>query len=304
MDHTALLLAIASLSASFVAILGGFIASRLITINSERASCLSQLQNVIDKLFYHEEMRSMLDKSLNEEDAIRFIYNHMAEFVEGDNIGDVYEDTELQSIDLDDLEPLWERAQTIMERFDEHLQNNGYGAFNSDWIPVEIAEEYANDIFAYEICKLYTSWGLGEHDFENTPFRDTGNWYERDSQKALEHTKEITFLRQQKEQYLISLNALKQPTGMKSGLILFALFSLCNIILPLTLSLFRFAEPFSTIGAVASIVFLTLGLVATFFYLAWMLRWKKEDESQLKYQNLKIDVMERIRNKGIFSEVD
>ena len=304
MDIEALLLAIASLSASFVAILGGFIASRLITINSERTACLSQLQNIVDKLFYHEEMRFMLDKSLNEEDAIRFIYNHMAEFVAGDSVDDVYEDTELQSIDLYDLKPLWERAQTIIELFDEHLQSKGYGAFNSDWIPVEIAEEYADDIFSYEVCKLYVGWGLGEHDFENTPFRDTGAWYERDSQKVVEHTKEITFLRQQKEQYLISLNSLKQPIGMKSGLILFALFSLCNIILPLAFSLFRFPEPFSTIVASVSIFFLALGLVATFFYLAWMLRWKKEEESQLKYQNHKINAMERIRNKGFFSAVD
>ena len=298
MDATALLLAIASLSASFVAILGGFIASRLITINSERASCLTQLQNIVDKLFYHEEMQSMIDKSLNEEDAIRYIYNHMAEFVAGDSVEDVYEDTELQSIDLYDLKPLWERAQTIIDLFDQHLQNNGYGAFNSDWIPIEIAEEYADDIFSYEVCKLYVGWGLGEHDFENTPFRDTGAWYERDSQKVVEHTKEITFLRQQKEQYLINLNSLKQPIGMKIGLILFALFSFCNIILPLAFSLFRFAAPFSTIVAAVSIFFLTLGLAATFFYLAWMLRWKKEDESQLKFQNQKVKAMERIRNKG------
>ena len=296
MDLNSLLLTIASLSASFVAILGGFIASRLITINSERASCLSQLQSVTDQLVYYEGTRSVLNRKLNEEDAIRYIYNHMAQLVEEEDIDDVYEDTELQSIDLEDLKPLWEKAQMIKSHFDDHLQSNGYGYYNSDWIPIEIAEEYTDDLFAYEFCKMYVGWGLGEHDFENTPFRATGKWYEEDRQKILDCSKQIIFLKWQKEHYAATLRSLKQPNGMKIGLILFALFSLTNIILPLTLSLFNFAKPILTVIAVSSILLLTIGLVATFFYLTWILKWKKEDQSQLTYQNLKSDALEHFKS--------
>lgn len=298
MDTTALLLAIASLSASFVAILGGFIASRLITITSERSALLSQLQNATDQLILCESTRFVLNKKLNEEDAIRFIYDHMAELVDGENIDNVYEDTELQFIDLNDLKPLWNKAQTIKSCFDEFIQQNGY--FNSDWIPIEIAEEYVDDLFAYEFCKLYVAWGSGEHDFENTPFRETGKWYEEDRQKVLECTKQIMLLEKQKQQYTTSLKALRKPIGMRAGLILFALFSFCNIILPLTLSLFRLPELTATVVAAISILFLTVGLISTFSYLVWMLKWKKDEDTQLADQHLQVSALEHVKNKEFF----
>lgn len=71
MDIYSLLMIIASLSASFVAILGGFIVSRLITINCERSLYAGQLQEVTGQLIYYRGVRNLIDKNRTEEDAIR-----------------------------------------------------------------------------------------------------------------------------------------------------------------------------------------------------------------------------------------
>lgn len=276
MDITSLLLAIASLSASFVAILGGFIASRLITISSERAACSSQLREVSGQLVYYRGIRNIIDTNRSEEDAIRYIYHHMAEMVEGKSLDDVYEEAELQSIDFVELEPLWKRAQEVKAFFDSCLQDKTC-LLNSDMIPVTIAEEYTGDLFAYEFCKLYAGWEFGDHDFENEPFRETGEWYDRDNQKALECTTQMMILEAREKQLTASLNALKKPTGMKAGLIVFASFSFFNIIAPLILTLFSFSGKSAIVVAAISIMLLTIGLVVTFFYLAWMLKWKEKE---------------------------
>ena len=74
-----LLFAIAGVSASFVAILGGFIASKLITINSERDIAESNLEEVKYQKFLKTEERDMLRHSLNEEDSLFFVYRGCTE---------------------------------------------------------------------------------------------------------------------------------------------------------------------------------------------------------------------------------
>ncbi len=271
-----LLSTIASASASFVAILGGFIASRLIAINSERTSLKSRLQEVTGQLMYYRGVRNLIHKNLNEEDAIRYIYDHMTEMSEGETLEDIYEERELQLIDIIDLEPLWERAQKIKDSFDGYLQNENC-ELNSDMIPLPLAEEYREDMFAYEFCKIYAGWGFTDFDFNETPFRERGEWYERDKQEALRHTTQIMVLEQQQELYSSGLNSLKKPQGMTAGIILFGLFSLFNIIFPLVLSLFELSGQSAVIATTTSILFLAIGLAATFAYLVQMLKWKSID---------------------------
>lgn len=273
MDLTSLLLSIASLSASFVAILGGFVVSRLITINSERASCSSELEEISCQLIYQRGIRNLCDTARHEEDAIRYIYDHMAELVHGEKIDDVYDETELHCIDIADLEPMWQRTLEIKQYFDECLKSKEC-KLNSDMIPVAVAEEYTDDPFAYELCKLYAGWGFGDHDFDNVPFHKTGAWYERNNQKALEATTQIMFLEVRETQLTSKLNALRQPVGMNAGIIIFAMFSLINIIQPLVLTLFSFVGIRAIIVASISILLLALGLIVTFVYIAWMLKWK------------------------------
>lgn len=75
---SSLLLTIAGASVSFVAILGGFIASKLISTNNDRDVAESNLNEIKYQKFLKIEERDMLRRSMDEEDSICFIYEHMA----------------------------------------------------------------------------------------------------------------------------------------------------------------------------------------------------------------------------------
>ena len=274
MDFTGLMYAIASLSASFVAILGGLLVSRLITINGERSSYSRELCEVSGQLIYYRGLRNLIDRNRHEEDAIRYIYNHIEELMDDLPIEDVYEEAELNPIDFADLEPLWIRAQEIKAQFTECLKSEDCD-LNSDMIPITLAEEYSDDPFAYEFCKIYADWNFSDSDFDETPFRETGSWYDRDNQKAMEYTTQILMLDMREKQLTNILKSLEKPAGMKSGLILFALFSFFNIVCPLSFSIIPFSERQTVTISIVSVLFLTLGLVGTFVYLIQMLKWKK-----------------------------
>ena len=67
---------------------------------------------------------------------------------------------------------------------------------------------------------------------------------------------------------------------MKRGLAIFALFSLFNIIQPLILSTIPLGTPAEyNLVRFVSIALLLIGLIATFWYLAWLLKWKTDKGS-------------------------
>ncbi len=272
-DISSLLLTIAGASASFVAILGGFIASKLISLNNDRDVAESDLEEVKYQKFLKTGERDLLRRSMDEEDSICYIYEHMTELTSGFELEEVYAEAELQTIDFEILLPHWKKAQFYMERFDEYLQK-GNCQFNSDMIPCELAEEHANDPFVYEFLMIYAGWGFSD-EVEDRPPRQRASWYEKNKEQVLQANMQAAALDIQEQRYKIDLERAKNPKGMKIGLLIFALFSVFNIALPLFLSVTAFPKEWNSIVAYCSIGMLILGLCATFWYLEQMLRWKK-----------------------------
>ena len=269
---SSLLLTIAGASASFVAILGGFIASKLIAINSERDAVKSKLKEVKYQKLLKTEERDMLRRSLDEEDAICYIHNHMEEFVEERNLEDVYEGNELQLIDYETLLPYWKKAQILKDLFDEALRHGSH-KLNSDYIPNDLAEEYTEDLFAYELLKMYAGWGFSDY-FESCEPMSRREWYEGARQQVIQANMQAAALDIQQQCYEMDLEHLQKPRGMKSGLLLFALFSVLNIVCPLLLSVTPLPGSWCAISAYCSIGSLALGLGSTFWFLSHMLKWK------------------------------
>ena len=72
----------------------------------------------------------------------------------------------------------------------------------------------------------------------------------------------------------MDLNRARKPKGMKTGLLIFALFSVFNIVLPLFLSVTAIPQEWNSIVAYCVIGMLALGLGVTLWYLVKMLKWK------------------------------
>ena len=273
-EISSLLLTIAGASASFVAILGGFIASKLIAINSERDTTQSKLKEVKYQKFLKTEERDMLRRSMDEEDAICYIHNHMEDVVSGTALDDIYEENELQLIGFEVLLPYWKKAQIYIELFDEHMHTDD-PKLNSDYIPNDLAEEYTDNLFAYEFLKMYAGWGFSDY-FENCEPMTRRDWYDGARKQVMEANTQAASLDIQEQIYSMDLDRLRQPKGMKIGLLIFALFSVFNIILPLFLSATPLTRQWCSVVLYCSIGSLTLGLCATFCYLAQMLKWKEQ----------------------------
>lgn len=276
-DLSSMLTTVAGASASFVAIIGGFIASKLIAVNGERDAIENRLQELQSEIALKECLRDEHSKFIEEDDALGFICDHIDDVVNIEPLGKVYCTEEDERISEDDLLPYWDKAIELARRFHELCKETT--SYNDKQIPVTLASEVKGHTFEYEVCSA-----IAEELFNVTiPMTHTTSveLYNNAFEKREALDVEIAALKIHKEQCTKQRDALKKPKGMKCGLVIFALFSLFNIIVPLILS----TVPLKTVAVyngVRALVIgtLTVGLIATFIYLAWLLYWKpiKEDK--------------------------
>ena len=261
-DLTAVLTTIAAASASIVAILGGFIASKLIAISSERSAVLDHLKQINKELEFH-----------------------------------VYLNVDHRGISMESLKPYWDRAVTLKEQFREKVEK--HDALNEDYIPESLLFTVKEDDFGYEVLlamgkKLRKRSRTTErvrgqannplgfivsdiNDLEISTVTGSGYTYHKNCDSIQEHNSAIALLELQKKQCDEQILALKRPRGMKLGLLIFALFTFCCIIAPLV------ASPFATESyndfVIAKAIFLGLfgiGLISVFGYLIYLLQWHQD----------------------------
>ena len=81
-DLTVLLITIAAASASFIAILGGLVASKLLSINGERDLLLDKMAINKSKADFLKEKIEAIQTELIEDDALDFIRDNMDEKID------------------------------------------------------------------------------------------------------------------------------------------------------------------------------------------------------------------------------
>ena len=242
---SSLLLTIAGVSASFVAILGGCIATKLISINQERENYRNKLSEIRFKRLLFTEQRNVYKRSMNEADALNFINQYSEAFLDDCELEDVYDENEPQFIEYEELLPYWNKAREFKEKFDEQLRK-GKCDFNDLMIPIQLVEEAADDGFVYHFLAMYARWGFSEY-FEETEYPIYGKWYDNAKEESLNANNQAMILDVEEQRCEMDLNALKKPVGMKTGLTIFALFSTLNIIVPIIRdAITRFISDFIT----------------------------------------------------------
>ena len=155
-----------------------------------------------------------------------------------------------------------------------HRRDDGVGAVIKQPVVLSGEEDLVEDLFSYRFLQMYASVGFSEYVGEYVPHL-YGDWYERVKRESLEDNTKAMVLEIQETRYKEDLLKLQKPKGMKTGLLIFVLFSVFNIIIPLLLSVTTIPQEWNCIVAYVVIVMLALGLSVTFCYLAKMLNWKK-----------------------------
>lgn len=283
-DLTSILTTISAASASFVAILGGFIASKLLSISGERNTVKEELENLNNDLDFYQSENARLQAELDEDDALTFILNHLDDLMEFTSINECYPVNEQVDLSIETLSPYWDKALGLVQELRTALLQKE--ELNSDNIPNGIAKKYVKDDFAYIILrdtikKLYPdnsffapisipsiSGGLG--------YRDKTNAIESNKIKIENCKYEMSQLQKRKKQ-------LYAPKGMKLGLGIFVAFSLLCIVLPLCFCPFTTEDYKCYIACkIVFIAIFAIGLLSTFSYLIYLLKWQKASKSNQK----------------------
>lgn len=279
-DFTSILTTIAACSASIVAILGGFIASKLIAINAERNEVDARISELDEEIGFFTEERDMLQEQLDEDDALDFIGDNIEYIINRSSLDDAYKEEERPRLEKEVLQPYWNRAEKIYSQYRVIVKKtiDNYEK-NDDGVPVEAAKVFTQD-FEYAVCKKIcehieeqeSPLAALRRGLDATPI--TGKWYADTQEKVISADNKISYLMMQRKQQETRFKALKKPKGMKLGLALFAMFSAVNIVYPLSLSPYvtEDYQCYSQIKIFAVSAF-AVGLALIMIYLVYLLHW-------------------------------
>lgn len=284
-ELTSLLVAISASSASFVAILGGFIASKLLSISGERELTEEQLINVNKEIQLLQEQNREKQYQLDEEDAIQFIIDNIEKLISDYQVEEVYDNNEQERIEKETLKPFWEKAQAIVREFLACVENGE--TLNGDNIPISMASKYRDKTFEYTICRKVWDFcekqnSLGIPTYIDTSLaRTVGLWYSKCQDQIQANNEKLTILKFKQEQLQEKEKMLKSPKGVKLGFLVFAIFTILCVVAPLCFVPFK-TENYGVYLAVlySFIGIFILGLVSVFLYLLYLLSWKKLDKAK------------------------
>lgn len=292
-ELTTLLSTVAGCSATIIAIIGGFVASKLITLNTERNDAITSLNEVLEELSFKQNKMDELIKKVTEDDAMDFIRKNIIEFVKNTKLVDLYKEQDRPKICYVDLLPFWDRCNNSWQNVKEViLDKNFNNDVNKDGLPNVLVKDLGD--FDYLICKyaieayedyiekisrqmhggLYMP-SLNMKSYQ-MPF-SINRWYNEAISEIEKLKDSIDWLNFQKQQLTHRISAISKPKGMKAGLIIFCLYSIVSIIIPLTLMPFSTNDYQLYISVKKAIITLfCIGLLVVFIYFSILLYWKKE----------------------------
>jgi len=294
-DLTSLLITISASSASFSAILGGVIGSKLLSINGERDINCQKIDDLTEELILKVERRDRFEYQINENIALEFFRSFISRLLNENTLESFFaENKKKTSLEMEILLPYWNRALSITKKIKKELSVPGIEHDNG--IPTAIEPMLNEDSFQKEIVlavmtylyqfhdkSYWASCGIHLPQTMNHIF--VANCLLSDVQQA-KLTSEVSKLTWEIEQLRLRLKlleqkkeALKRPRGITIGLWIFAAFSFVNMILPLLLYGFDISDiktyrwiKYGSIGVFA------LGLIATLGYLIYMLKWNPAEK--------------------------
>ena len=292
MDYSIFFYSIAGCSATIIAIIGGFIASKLISISTDIDNILDKIKEIDDELNMKTKQHEVIIEKLNDDDALDFVRDNVSMLVDNRSIDIVYKPEEKPKLDYFTMEQYWQRALKICEEILD-LDEDQICNVNSDKVPVVLAKKYANE-FEYGVCEkvlheiekrakkrnanpfdLYTSL----IDVGDIVPQTAGLWYHEKTGEAEKLELRIEELKFEKLQYEEKKREIKKPKGMKSGLIIFIIFSIFGVFFPLVCALINSTYYNNSLCVpIISLSLFVICVLITFIYLALLLRWKNVDK--------------------------
>ena len=290
---TTLLVTIVASSASFVAILGGFIASKLLAISGERDHLENQIVDLQSKIELKTARNRKLWYDLDEDKALCFILAHPRDLYDQVRAEDVLKKYDESDIDLESFKPFWDKGLALRKKIITAYHNGE--ACNENNIPLSMLEEFRQDYFLQKVANALTEeyrsevirqqlLSRGMPRIETVPLQPTQNlysimpkeWKKTHYSEIKELNKDLDLLELQKGLVEEQLKKLFNPPHVNSGLVIFGLFSLFNIIVPLLLCMWEYPAKNSWYYLVqySTISLFAIGLLVVLLYMKSVLNRK------------------------------
>lgn len=238
-DLTNVLTAMVACTSTFVAIIGGLIANKAISITAEKESVDKQLQQIEVEQTAVEKEITELGEWLEADDAKDFISDNFRALLKGKALSEVYDINDNNRLDYKALLPYWNKMLDAAKK----IRCASEEEMNTDGIPKSIANEL--DVFQYTICAKYAySMKKGKLHFSEEYSLSNGvvhgvQRYNQNSDKLdeLERKKELFSGKKQllQERY----EAINVGQDMQKGMTLFGAVAFFNIILPMFFLLYN-----------------------------------------------------------------
>ncbi len=272
---------IASVSSGFVAIIGGLITSKLISINGERTMVvdrISELDEIIDlKLNDAEEIKTQLE----EDDALDFIRDNIESIEDSKMFKDVYQTDIPQRLEFEVLENYWVKAIKLFNEFNDAIDNAQ--KLNDDEIPIGLATKYMDKSFEYALCEMFATYNNRIKWSSIQLSRINNDWYNDKTKDCEQLLREVGVLQLQREQFERQKQSLTKPKNLSMGLWIFAGIILLNILMPLLfMKLVPIYPTIQNSAEIVCLIFVALGLMLTFIYICFLLGWKQNKKGNNK----------------------
>lgn len=286
-DLTTILSTMIACSATFVAIIGGLIANKAISDRAEKESIDRQLQQIDAELKVNKKELNGLYEWIDTYNAKDFIRNHLEELISRAPLADVYDHDDSNEIEYDDLLPYWDKALIALKRFSATADSER----NNDDVPKILVDEL--DAFQYSICsEHHRCFERGNVSlFDKTISLDTHKYrvqyYNETSDRIDELEREIEILNAKNDLLQERHKAVSISKDTKSGMLIFSIVSIFNIILPLFFLLYNPTtnKTWYYIETIISFVTFILGMGVMVYYIFSLFPKKSEKVKGVKQEN-------------------
>ena len=274
-------------ASSVVAILGGFIVSRLISINSSRISVIGKIKEIEEQQAFKQDELNRLQDGQKESAALDFISKNAASLLQRNELDAVYRDDIQQELLLEDLKPYWNRALNLLGELVNKAKNDSEHIYlKENNLPKPYATKYSSDDFAYSVGEIIMKEIKKQSRDKFSPYNfDVGISYSNNMLSTINDKRisdlelELKWLKYQRKQLLDEKQTLKKPKGMSAGLAIFAFIAVFCIIIPLLLSPLEVDDYCIFLWYKYSAIFaFTVGLLSIFLYLLMLLKWKNDQK--------------------------
>lgn len=284
-DFTTQLSTIASCSGTFIAIIGGLVANKVIALSTEKKSAQNRIKQIDDEYKKCEKRIKELSEWLDDYDAEEYVGENLDSLLELKELSEVYIDTPDNSMGYDDLLPYWNKSLTAVKLLKDSVQDvSVWGNLDTNGVPKVIIDKL--DKFQYSICsQFHIANEYGELKVYRPTFAVTTSamLVERYNQNASDlekYTDRMAVLLT--EQMLLTPKAeMLVDTSTKKGMLIFGITALLNVILPVIFMLFNPTNSLCWYNTerIISVILFIIGMITMCSYI-YSLFPKKEKEQE------------------------